>query len=132
MKKLKCYYAHTMTSYNSTIEAQDIELLETLGFEVMNPNTDVHQQGCKDYAFTHGVSKVMNYFVEFISTQCDVVAFRALPNGQILSGVATEVDAAITLGIPVIELPCSVRKRMMDYSETKQYLIELGHYKVKA
>lgn len=43
--KIRCYYAHTMTSYNSTIEKQDIELLKKLGFEVENPNQSKHQSG---------------------------------------------------------------------------------------
>lgn len=128
--KLRCYYAHTMTSYNSTIEKKDIELLEKLGFEVENPNQPKHQKGCEQYAKLHGWDKVMDYFKKVIEEDCDMVAFRSLPNGQILSGVAAEVQHAISINYPVIELPCSVHKRCMDYPETKQYLIELGHYKV--
>lgn len=128
MRKLKCYYAHTMVSYGSTIEQMDIELLESLGFEVINPSSPDIAQGCKDYVFNNGASNVMSYFKDIIDT-CELVAFRALPNGDILSGIAAEVEHAIVAGIQVIELPSSVRKRMMDYPATKQYLIELGHYK---
>ena len=130
MTKLKCYYAHTMTSYNSTIEKQDIELLELIGFEVINPNQEKYQEGCKKYAEKYGWDKVMDYFKKIIKDDCNIVAFRSLPNGQILSGVSTEVKYAKTIGYPVIELPCSLEKRYMKYSETKQYLTELGHYKV--
>jgi len=132
MEKLKCYYAHTMTSYGSTIEKIDVELLEKLGFEVVNPNQPSFQTGCEAYAKKYGWDKVMDYFKKVISEECDMVAFRSLPNGQILSGVAAEVDHAVTIGLPVIELPCSLKKRMLDYPETKQYLIELGHYKWKS
>lgn len=130
MKKLKCYYAHTMASYGSTIEKKDVETLEALGFEVENPNQPKHQNGCQAYVKIHGWEKVMEYF-EDVVLECDVVAFRSLPNGDILSGVAYEVAAAIDNEIPVIELPCSIDSRSMDYPETKQYLIELGHYKTK-
>lgn len=128
--KLKCYYAHTMTSYGSTIEANDVLLLESLGFEVINPNNRKHSEGCQAYAYKYGKDKVMDYFKMIISTECNMVAFRALPNGQILSGIAAEVKHAVSIGLSVIELPCSLNTRMMEYLETKQYLIELGHYKV--
>jgi hypothetical protein len=130
MNKLKCYYAHTMTSYGSTIEQIDIKLLEKLGFEVVNPNQPRFQEECAAYSKKYGWDKVMDYFKKVISEECDMVAFRSLPNGQILSGVAAEVQHAIEKGLPIIELPCSVEKRCMDYPETKRYLIELGHYKV--
>ena len=130
MKKLKCYYAHTMTSYGSTIEAQDVATLEALGFEVLNPNQPKYAEGCKEYSFIHGWDKVMEYFGDIVE-ECDLIAFRSLPNGDILSGVAFEVARAISDGMPVIELPCSITERSMDYPETKQYLIELGHYKTK-
>ena len=130
MNKLKCYYAHTMTSYNSTIEKQDIELLESLGFEVINPNQPKYQEGCKAYTDKYGWNRVMEYFENVIDEECDIVAFRSLPNGKILSGVAAEVSYAKLNDYPIIELPCSLEQRYMDYPQTKQYLIELGHYKV--
>ena len=129
MGKLKCYYAHTMLSYNSTIEKQDVELLETLGFEVINPNQSKHQIGCKEYAAKHGWDKVMDYFKKVIEEECDMVAFRSLPDGQILSGVAAEIQHAVSINYPVIELPCSINKRSQEYPETKQYLTEIGFYK---
>jgi hypothetical protein len=130
MVKLRCYYAHTMTSYNSTIEKQDIELLESLGFEVINPNQKKYQEGCKKYSEIYDWDKVMVYFCNVIREECDMVAFRSLPNGKILSGVAAEVKYARQINYPIIELPCSLEQRYMEYPETKQYLIELGHYKV--
>ena len=129
MKKLKCYYAHTMLSYGSTIEAQDIKTLEELGFEVVNPNTEEIKAGMEEYVFNYGKADVMNYFDIIVKT-CDLIAFRSLPNGDILSGVASEINSAIFHNIPVIELPCSLEARMLLYPETKQFLIEVGHYKL--
>ena len=37
MKK-KIYYAHTMTTYYSQEEANAVELLESMGYEVVNPS----------------------------------------------------------------------------------------------
>jgi len=129
MEKLKCYYAHTMLSYGSTIEEQDIKTLEKLGFEVVNPNSLTIQVDMKEYALNHGISKVMDFFNTVIE-QCDLLAFRSVPNGAILSGIASEINFAKSIDIPIIELPCSLEARMLDYPETKQFLIEVGHYKL--
>ena len=127
--KLRCYYAHTMLSYNSTIEKQDIELLERLGFEVINPNQKWIQEGCNDYIAEHGRENAMDYFKEIINN-CELVAFRSNPDGSILSGIAFELKYAVETAKPIIELPCSLESRMWDYPKTKKYLIEIGHYKV--
>ena len=37
MKK-KIYYAHTMTTYYSQEETDAVELLESMGYEVVNPS----------------------------------------------------------------------------------------------
>lgn len=126
--KLKCYYAHTMLSYDSTIEESDIKMLESLGFEVFNPNQESVQKGCVAYSKKHGKGKVMDYFKTIIE-ELDVLAFRSNPDGTILSGVSYEINIARELGMPVIELPCSLNQRMTDYKYTKQYLTEVGHYK---
>ena len=36
---MKVYYAHSMGLYNSPQEARDIETLENLKLEVLNPNS---------------------------------------------------------------------------------------------
>lgn len=131
MKKLVCYYAHTMLSYNSTIEKQDIELLESLGFNVFNPNQPIYSKGCLEYSKKYGKDKVMEYFKTLIKENCDLVAFRGNPGGSILSGISAELEAALELNLPIIEIPCSLKSRMMDYPSTKQYLTEIGFYKEK-
>lgn len=125
----RCYYAHTMLSYNSTIEAFDIQLLTSLGFEVINPNTDEFILGSKEYVRMFGKSRVMEYFKNIVTT-CDIIAFRGLPNGKILSGISAELMAALQNEIPIIELPCSLEERMLIYPETRQFLTEIGFYKL--
>jgi len=129
MSKLKCYYAHGMHTYGSTIEQEDIKLLEFLGFEVINPNTPEIQEDMRLYISANGAGKTMEYFTELVKS-CDLLAFRGLPSLILLSGVSVEIETALDLGKPVIELPCSLQTRMLDYPTTKRYLIELGHYKV--
>lgn len=128
VKKLKCYYAHTMLSYGSFIEKEDIALLEKLGFEVENPNQEKHQIGCQEYAKEHGKETVMDYFATVIDS-CDLVAFRGNPDGSILSGVGYEIAYTKKIELPVIELPCRLHSRSMSYPETKEYLAEVGYYK---
>ena len=129
MKKLRCYYAHTMLSYNSTQEKIDVELLESLGFEVVNPNAEWIKESVEKYIVVNGSNKVMDYFNTII-IDCDLIAFRALPNGDILSGIASELTFGKSQNIPIIELPCSLGRRMLDYPATKEFLIEVGHYKL--
>ena len=132
MKKQSiCYYAHTMLSYNSITEKKDIELLEKLRFKVIYPNTPIISQECEKYSNLHGKDKVMQYFRDYIRENCDMVAFRGNPNGSILSGVSQELEEALKIGLPIIELPCSLKSRMMDYPKTKEYLNDIGFYKTK-
>ena len=127
--KLICYYAHPMPTYGSTIETQDIEMLEALGFDVINPANPEHQQKCKDYIAKFGHAAVMNYFIDIIEKQCNILAFRALPDGYITSGIAAEICIAKDNNMPIIELPRALEERSMSYIETKQYLTEVGFYK---
>jgi hypothetical protein len=130
MNKL-CYYAHPMLSYDSTVEAADMELLKKLGFEVINPNSQIYQTQSELYVAEHGKGMEMDYFTNIVM-KCDLVAFRGLVDGNIPSGVAKEIEAAWEAGIPVIELPVNLVKRMLNYPETKNYLYEIGFYKVKS
>lgn len=129
MKKLKCYYAHTMLSYGSTQEEMDIKLLESLEFEVINPNTPEIKSKLEQFIMEHGKRRIMDFFTDIV-TDCDLIAFRSLPSGEILSGIAAELTAASNNNIPIIELPCSLDKRMLQYPETRQLLTEIGYYKV--
>lgn len=128
-RKLKCYYAHTMVSYNSTVEEKDVELLNYLGFDVINPNIQEHRNGLDAYVLKNGKQNVMQYFAEIVKN-CDVVAFRSNPDGSILSGIGAELETAFDLNIPIIEMPNFSCRKFMNYPETKKYLTELGHYKI--
>lgn len=127
MNKL-CYYAHPMSTYNSIIEAEDIELLEKLGFIVVNPNKESIQNGMNKFKLENPGANIMNYFGDIVQ-KCDVLAFRAAPGGKIVSGCAFEIEVATTKNIPVIELPTDLVSRFMSHLESKLYLKQIGHYK---
>jgi len=114
------YYAHCKAIYNTPQEERDIRLLEKLGFIVLNPNQSVHQENCIDYP-----DGEMAYFGNLV-LRCDLVAFRALPDGRIPSGVYWELDVAITNGRTIIELPSGIKSREMNLRQTREYLVECG------
>lgn len=109
-----CYYAHCKSIYNTPQETRDYIMLKELGFFVYSPNNDFCQQLAREHGMT-GFVVFMDYF--------DVLAFRALPDGRIPSGVFTEVTS---FHGPVIELPSSLKRRSLTYSETIEYLREVG------
>jgi hypothetical protein len=119
--KLKCYYAHPMSLYGTKQEERDIALLESLGFEVENPNTHAHQEGMWRYGGRPGDPRSMEYF-RGIAMHCDVVAFRAMPDGSITAGVADEIRVAKL----VFELPSGIKRRTLTIEQTSETLRECG------
>ena len=105
----KCYYAHPMSIYDTAQEKRDIDLLQYLGFEVVNPNRAQY------------TGYDMDDFCNLART-CDVVAFRALPDGSITSGVAEEIKAHWA----VFELPSAISRRSLTITETLEALHESG------
>lgn len=123
MQKPKIYYAHSMHLYGTPQEARDIATLEGIGSEVLNPNSPEISKKLKKWI--EGGKNVMNFFDQYIKT-CDLIAFRAYPDGTIGSGVAYEVKKAGEFGIPVIELPNLLESRYRSYEDTKVMLQLLG------
>ena len=126
MSKKKVYYAHNMGLYNTAQEERDIYALEKMGFEVVNPNTPAISDEFKS------ATTVLSYKDAFVSvfggaiSECDVFAFRALPDGRIPSGVYWEMELALEEGQAIIELPHSPASRKMNPEQTREYLREIG------
>ena len=115
---MKAYYARPINLYGTPQDARDIKTLETLGFEVVNPDKEELQ---KLYA------KVgMNVYLDVVN-YCDLVAFRSFPDGKISAGVAKEVEQALTTGKPVLELPTITEQRVLSVNDTRSYLSYLGN-----
>lgn len=123
---MKVYYAHCIAIYSTPQEDRDVETLETLGFEVFNPNSPAVDAEVKRLKAA-GDENYMSYFTNLIRC-CDALAFRALPDGQIPAGVAKEIGDAEALGLPVFELPsyCTPGGRVMSLENTRRYLKEIG------
>jgi hypothetical protein len=114
----KAYYAHSMSLYNSKQELRDIRALQSMGFEVLNPN-DVSYRGMyREFG--------MEFFYDIIRQQANVVAFRSLPDGSISAGVASEIKLAQELDKPVMELPSFHYRRSLSIAETRTYFKEVG------
>jgi len=120
---MKIYYAHCKAIYGTPQEVRDIQLLKSLEFEVLNPNEEQYQKGY----LLHQEFKTapMRYWEELMES-CDAVAFRALPGGHMAAGLGTEVDRALKIGMPVIELPSFCFRKTMELEATRQYLREIG------
>ena len=113
----KVYYAHAMSLYNTPQETRDVDTLRMLGFTVLNPNQPKHQLGAN--------REGMEYFKGLVLS-CQLLAFRALPDGAISSGVVLEIAWAMETKTPVIELPSSILRRCLTIDQTREYLREIG------
>lgn len=120
---MKVYYAHSMHLYGTPQEQRDVELLESMGFTVVNPNNPKVQKDVEVFKLTQspGTGNVMNLFKKLIET-CDILAYRSHVDLRIPSGVMFEVDYAIEINKPVFELPTLTTQRRMTYEETIEYL----------
>ena len=128
--KKKVYYAHFMGIYNTPQEERDIKTLESLGLEVLNPNTPKTQNEC-DIAFKNAKTNKQYHkaFSEIFFTKvakCEVFAFRPLPDGRIPGGVFKELQEAQRLNKIIIELPCGTYSRGMGKEDTREYLKDIG------
>ena len=123
MKK-KIYYAHTMTTYYSQEEANAVELLESMGYEVVNPSDKKIVEGFKLFRKENPSRNSMDYFLDIVKT-CDLLAFSAVGDGKLTSGVVKEVLYALGTKMPVIEIhtiDSLSSKRFMSLEETRKYL----------
>tara|TARA_R110000772_G_C13310332_1_gene440566 strand:- start:5716 stop:6135 length:420 start_codon:yes stop_codon:yes gene_type:complete len=135
-KQAKVYYAHFQGIYNTLQEERDIQLLESLGFDVVNPNrpqiiAEVRHELrlLKDAKESYKDVIYMQMFETVFFTRvrdCEVFAFRALPDGRIPGGVYMELEVAQKANKIIIELPSGTFSRQMGKEDTREYLKEIG------
>jgi hypothetical protein len=127
---MKVYYAHCMALYDTPQEKRDVQTLKLdLGWDVLNPNCPEHRCGAvqaREEA-PHDPHASMLYFKPLVES-CNLLAFRALPDGAIPAGVFMEIKWARDAGIPVIELPSGVRRRGLTREQTREYIKEVGRW----
>lgn len=121
-----CYYAHCMSLYSTPTEVRDIRLIESLGFRVENPNDadGVYDRLATDVKAAE-LDVMDTVFLPAVE-RCDALAFRALPDGAVPSGVFKEVMRALRLDLPVFEIPQSLKRRELTLAQTREYLGEVG------
>jgi len=115
---MKAYYARPINLYNSEQDKRDIKLIQDLGFELVNPNKEELQQRYKQEG--------MDVFLQAVA-ECGVILFRSFPDLKISAGVKKEIDKAIELGLPVVELPTVIESRILSVDDTRNYLKYLGY-----
>lgn len=128
MKK-KIYYAHTMTTYYSQEETDAVELLESMGYEVVNPSDKKIVEGFELFKKNNPSGNSMDYFLDVVKT-CDLLAFSAVDGDKLTSGVVKEVLYALDIKMPVIEIHTidSLNpKRFMSLEKTREYLKRNGN-----
>ena len=124
--KLNVYYAHFMGIYNTPQEERDIATLEALGFNVINPNTPGIQVEVDTALKQESYMDMFNTVFFSRVRECEVFAFRALPDGRIPGGVALEMEYAKDKNKLIIELPSGFHSRKMGKDDTREYLKEIG------
>ena len=118
-KKLKCYYAHFVGQYNTRIEKLDIETLQRLGFDVINPNNEKYSNEYEEYKKNNPLSP-MEYFNKIIN-KCDIFAYRCLYDKTITAGVHKELKHAKKYNKIIIELPNNYYS-VLSVTETRALL----------
>lgn len=114
---MKAYYAHCIAIYDTAQEDRDLTTIRQLGYEPVNPNCPECAEGYK--------KEGMAFFKKFVD-ECYVIVFRALPDGAIPAGVASEIEYFVRVGKPVIELPSQMSRRVLSIEQTREYLQEVG------
>jgi hypothetical protein len=124
----KVYYAHFMGIYNTLQEQRDIATLEALDLEVVNPNRPGMNEQFELAKIAHNNDYIKAFDSIFgkLVRECDVFAFRSLPDGRIPGGVAVELNTAKANNKLIIELPSATLSRQMNGEETREYLRDMG------
>lgn len=144
---MKVYYAHCMAIYNTPQELRDMATLAAIfGEPAVNPNcaeinaqcdalraeVDAHNEYLRAPVpgrhgeFRDAGGEVMERIFKPLVASCDVLVFRALPDGTIPAGVFKEMTWAQENGTPILELPSGTSRRELTLAATKQYLREIG------
>lgn len=115
----KAYYARPINIDNTPQQERDYNLILALGFEP-------HPVGEEKKAILASYQKIgMEAFRPAVEAS-QALIFRAFPDGSIGSGVAQEISWALAAGVPVIEFPRQIERRVLDVAATRAMLAELG------
>ncbi len=120
----QAYYAHCQAIYGTRQERRDHDLIRDLGYEPILFDEAAVQNEVANVKAAGG--DVMGQVFEPLVESCEILFFRALPDGRIPAGVYREIGCAVMAGIPVLELPSGMTSRQMTVEATREYLHEVG------
>ena len=112
------YYARSKGIYHTPQEERDIYTIRDMGFEPVG----IHKATIQKAAMEQG----MEAFRDLVQ-RADALFFRRMPDGAIGAGVATEMEWAISAGLPVVELLDNCwQESVATVEQTRARLREVG------
>lgn len=118
MDMKKVYFARPISQYGNNQDKRDIELIRSMGFEILDPNSKFYEEAYK--------SRGMSVFTDLVAN-CDGLIFRSFVDGTIGAGMVKEINTAKGLGLFVLELPTITSKRELSVEDTRTYINQLGY-----
>lgn len=115
---MKAYFARPISLYNTKQDLRDLEILQKLGFDVVNPN--------KEELYKKYEKEGMSVFLECLK-DCDIIVFRSFQDNKISAGVFKEIQEGASQGKIILELPTITSNRILSVDDTRLYLQYLGH-----
>ena len=120
------YYARCQAIYGTPQEARDIELIESLGYRVLEFPSQDAIDAMKLANHNNPDWNVMDHVFMPIVRGANILFFRSLPGLAIPAGVAREIKYATNIDTPVLELPSFSMRPILDVDDTRLYLKEIG------
>jgi hypothetical protein len=97
MEKKKVYFAHPICTYNTILEEYFLEYFaKSDDIEIINPNRQEHQEGCK--------KEGMEYFKALVQS-CDCLYSFSFGDASVGAGIAKEMDWMKEKGGEIIFFP---------------------------
>ena len=115
---MKAYFARPIHLYKTKQDERDILLIKNLGFEIVNPDKEELQRRYK--------KEGMAVFTKAVK-DCELLIFRAMPDGKISAGVFKELKQAQADDKPVLELPTILESKVLSVEDTRTYLRLIGN-----
>lgn len=120
------YYSHGMHIFNTPQEKRDIEIIQAMGYSVMNPNNKYTASQFNEALQTMDYSDAFDYVFGAMIKASELLIFRSHPDGSIPFTVGKEIEFANNIERVVLELPSGISRRKLDSGETEEYLREIG------
>jgi hypothetical protein len=95
MNEKTCYFAHHVSDYDSERESAAVKVIESYGYDVVNPNSPEDDAAYKERGMIHFTERVLG---------CAALAFQRFPDGKVGAGVAKEIATAAKDNKPVFEV----------------------------